>query len=1224
MKIFKQIKNALTYLKFKLSCIIKRHGNFLLSISGSLIAQKADQKILYEDLSPNESADPDLVYQSAMKWALDNPNVRNIALTGPYGSGKSSIIKTFQKNNKKYEYLNISLASFKDSDPNPKVLELNILYQIFYYAKPSNIEQSRFGRIEIPSMGKIFIRVLGIVLLAVSIAFLTKAKYFESFPDIKSLQGNQMLIYTAWLIVITGLFSIIFWAFKGYHSFKVGKLNIASAEMELGKKDKSVLNEHLDEILYFFESSKYNVVFIEDLDRFTNPVEIFTKLREINLLINNANRVKRNVVFIYALKDELFKDEKRTKFFDFIIPVIPVINSNNAKDMLTRKLKKAGLFENIPGAFVSFISYYIDDMRMLLNIINELLLYKHILFKNSGLEIDKLLGMIVYKNLYPDDFSELHENAGKLHEIVQNKTTYLAHLVDKLKHEETVLNNKLAKASEERIGALRELREVFAFRLFDFVNTKGTHESTRAFTGSIEVDDTLYTLKDLVESEEIFERTMALENIKYQYQYAYNMTFANIKFTPQSLKKGDETYENRKELVAIRERQSQDSIRKELNQLRDQLSAHNEMDIKGIAKIIDLEATVPSLKELPVLSYLVRNGYLDENYSSYITLFHPGTLTIDDKDFLLAAQHRQSKPFNHPLQNLQELIDSLPQFAFARNYLLNFDLLDFLLLTKDNNAEQLDLLMNQMVSEKPKAIDFMLAYLESGRPLKAFLLESAAVFSIFWDIIDLRSGLEQAKKNKYFTILLQSLTTKEIASFDQQKSVTNFIICDLEFMPRTVQDNIIQEAMGLILHLDVKLKTIVCEMNMTDMVGQIYEHNLYELNVPNIALLMKLYLVDENYELLKNAHLTTILQSDCKPIKDYILKNLDTYVNQVFLNLSNNHEESSETILFLLNDEKYLTISEKKEIIALQKFKFVDDLKKIDTDLYPKLLDTLTITPSLSNVQEYWVQYGLDEHLVNYLNQAEIYNHLTGKWDSSASDFVLCFENIITSPEVLPESLKKILKTATLKFQNLDISALPVANVEVIISSGKMVMTPENFGFLQSRQKNETILLIEHFRRTFKKMMANFPLDTKDYRLILDSARLQDSEKILILTNIKPELLTESLANDALRLFMREPKGLTWGGLYAVISKSSIEREKMTFVNGYLSGATKDQIKKILIALGKPYANLVKSRGHAELITTDYHKRFAELLTANLKEGTFLSSTTPVKNKDKIRLNAKK
>ena len=69
----------------------------------------------YEDLTPTNNGDEDKKYSAALEWALENINIKNIALTGAYGSGKSSIIRTFEKEHRGYRYLNISLASFADN-----------------------------------------------------------------------------------------------------------------------------------------------------------------------------------------------------------------------------------------------------------------------------------------------------------------------------------------------------------------------------------------------------------------------------------------------------------------------------------------------------------------------------------------------------------------------------------------------------------------------------------------------------------------------------------------------------------------------------------------------------------------------------------------------------------------------------------------------------------------------------------------------------------------------------------------------------------------------------------------------------------------------------------------------------------------------------------------------------------------------------------------------------
>lgn len=76
---------------------------------------EAKSESSYVDLTPVDNADEDGTYSKALGYAFKEDRIKNIALTGPFGSGKSSIIKTFQKNNG-YKFLNISLAAFNEND----------------------------------------------------------------------------------------------------------------------------------------------------------------------------------------------------------------------------------------------------------------------------------------------------------------------------------------------------------------------------------------------------------------------------------------------------------------------------------------------------------------------------------------------------------------------------------------------------------------------------------------------------------------------------------------------------------------------------------------------------------------------------------------------------------------------------------------------------------------------------------------------------------------------------------------------------------------------------------------------------------------------------------------------------------------------------------------------------------------------------------------------------
>ena len=73
-------------------------------------------RIEYEHLAPktNISEEESKSFSDALNYALGNEEIHNIAITGSYGSGKSSLISSYIKRQENYDkkFLQISLASF--------------------------------------------------------------------------------------------------------------------------------------------------------------------------------------------------------------------------------------------------------------------------------------------------------------------------------------------------------------------------------------------------------------------------------------------------------------------------------------------------------------------------------------------------------------------------------------------------------------------------------------------------------------------------------------------------------------------------------------------------------------------------------------------------------------------------------------------------------------------------------------------------------------------------------------------------------------------------------------------------------------------------------------------------------------------------------------------------------------------------------------------------------
>ena len=71
----------------------------------------------------------------------------------------------------------------------------------------------------------------------------------------------------------------------------------------------------------------------------------------------------------------MFANKDRTKFFDFIIPVVPIINRANALDKMRERLKDEQFADKIEQRFLREVALHIDDMRLMNNIFNEFTIY---------------------------------------------------------------------------------------------------------------------------------------------------------------------------------------------------------------------------------------------------------------------------------------------------------------------------------------------------------------------------------------------------------------------------------------------------------------------------------------------------------------------------------------------------------------------------------------------------------------------------------------------------------------------------------------------------------------------------------------------------------------------------------------------------------------------------------------------------------------------------------
>ena len=417
---------------------LKKYASKIINIIQDILGKNT-----YETLSPTDNADVSSETLKQLKFSIidENDKIKNIAITGPYGSGKSSVWLTFKK---KYflsilkNVVELSLASFCEKQENKIIyasteteIEQAIIQQLIFSKKKNSLKYSFFPKINnLTYLKTSFYTTLALIFASI-ILFCTNNTLFNfiiSWILAPSLLGTFYIIL-ALLIV----YNITFTLFQKINKMRISKICVKEVELTLGE-NSSYFNKYINEIVYFFEATKCNCVVFEDLDRLNTP-KIFVKLRELNILLNNYPAIKGKIKFIYLIKDDVLAKYERTKFFDYIIPVIPTLSVNNSASIFRSELNNLSDKIFLEDDYLISIQDYLKDFRLLKNCINEFYIYKdeieNIRRELLDYEIDtflnhqdstyidklinkKLFSIILYKNLFPKDFSNLENNEGVL------------------------------------------------------------------------------------------------------------------------------------------------------------------------------------------------------------------------------------------------------------------------------------------------------------------------------------------------------------------------------------------------------------------------------------------------------------------------------------------------------------------------------------------------------------------------------------------------------------------------------------------------------------------------------------------------------------------------------------------------------------------------------------------------------------------------------------------
>ena len=1193
------------------------------------------KKFEFTDLAPIDDIENGAEYLKALHWAIKKKKVKNIALAGPYGAGKSSIIDTYLKKHRiiRNKSLRVSMATFveneTDENGNPKKIslgqdeiELGILKQLFYKVNYKKIPQSRYRKLHKINWKRVWGYLVLIFLILGVMKFIFFPDTFQMIIEKIEEAGGKfglkgMVSDIIFLAFCVGILAIIARTYRlVLFRFKVNEVKLPTETVVKNSETaaETVFNKNMDEIVYFFEETKYRIVFFEDLDRLEDP-SIFIHLRELNTLLNNYDGIKGRIVFVYAIRDDIFTDTDRTKFFEFIIPVIPIINSTNSGEIFLQKLEeseKKGIVHEISQEFILDVSPYVEDMRILQNIYNEFVVYKETIRTDQDLKLsdETMMALIIFKNLYPREFAELQMERGVVKQAFEDKRRYISVQCMQWQNEVDELTQELEKYQEDRLEQVKELKTAM---LGAMVNWEGIPYSINKNWNKYSVSRIMEDSFELSELEE-------LKEVRIEYY-----TWENYK-SEKSVSDFQEVfqryYERIKNFQFVKEK-GVSSIKNEIEDLKKNVHELSGWSLKKLIEEFGVHNVLSEkVTENKLLVFMLRRGYIDEKYANYINYFKGTSVTKEDMNYILAVKNMEKLPYNYNLTKVGMVIQRLQPYEFEQKSIFNFILLEYLL-SEENENEKRMILIDQLSDRTVESWEFIDEFIEQTQYKERLIQLLAMRWPDMWNDIVQDISITYERKIFYLQLLIDNVDTERLFELNDNHKISGFIEENPDILQQlsAIQD---QKVISLIETLGIVFTNVSIANVSEEILRYVFENRCYELNDTMIRRIVE-FENDTMLSGLDTRNYTTIISLGYEPLIKYIQENLKQYVKEIIL-APNNTKEDVEQIMDLL--ERMLENAPEETKICLELVNHeefcVDDISeccgKFDSDfdkdvkiLWDELLDKGKVSLKWENIKCYWDRYKITPELLQYIETNS--DQLTFLENQCLNEVFA--EELITST-IDDSAFEKLLPQLELEF-DIPIEKVERQKVGILIKKKYIPFDVNKYGEIKDVYPDLCPDFILYNQAEYMEVMEKIPMGETLLETLLLSPILDFSNAEVLLDAFGENYMTAKIAENLVDSNMTINKSI-----FTAAWEYVDEKGKKTLMFKYLSILEAADFENCFSELSQWYSGFCdRSKKHSvELPNNEESQRLAKRLqevsyitSYKLQEKDVYDSVTETKKK---------
>lgn len=595
---------------------------------------------------------------------------------------------------------------------------------------------------------------------------------------------------------------------------------------------------------------------------------------------------------------------------------------------------------------------------------------------------------------------------------------------------------------------------------------------------------------------------MENQNIEFEIQYGHYKRFILSEVSlvnVESLTSSDSSYIERLEAIKNKQPKRLEEIANEINSLRKELSNVKNKPIKELLQNREM------LEAPEQLIFFIMNGYIDENYPDYISLFFESSISRADKEYAMVVNGRQIPKFELELKNHSELLlNYLLEDEMSTDSVLNISMLSYLSQVNSFEGYKQNFL-RKMCDKSDVSVEFLTLLFDKDVDFFDSLIPLLIKHddTVFDEILE-QENSEQTLSN-YSKIIKHSGRFLKNGSYLAEK-LSKFLSKRVDYI-EYVKDSLEHGKVSFqdfSLRIEPKFKHL--EASNLELFNWLGGQGFFSIETDIIKEILScnLFLSSNEVEiLLQDAPLTTVCNSGINYLVEDFWKNINEYVYLFTMYLKDEKQlhEDEDILIEILNEEALMSDSKERQLLVVATE--INDICRVEETLHDKLFEYNVAKPTWGNIVQhfknsnkklshnitYFINDNSDLLSINHTEHKEIFTGQEALQQDLESALIKC-------NDLDDEAYDRIVRISEYRWRNIDFAMLSESKVLMLIAHRKLYLSSNNWQRIVSFDKVivRSAYIEEYIYSIIEGELLD-ELEASDYITIIENEKISKNEK---------------------------------------------------------------------------------------------------------------------------------